>query len=59
VLRLVADYGTADVILTNSELDWLYIPYDGGADVIAPSRTIRDALAQRFADRRPSNPAGL
>jgi hypothetical protein len=28
-------------------LDWLYHPYDGGMDVIAPSTTERDALRDR------------
>lgn len=59
LLRLVADFGTSDIILTTPDLNWLYHPYDGGADVIAPSRAVRDELAQRYADWRPSNPAGL
>nr|WP_212763479.1 hypothetical protein [Gordonia araii] len=50
LLRLVADDGTADVILTTSDLEWLYHPYDGGADVIAESVDRRAALKRQFAD---------
>jgi hypothetical protein len=59
LLRLVADFATADVIISTQELDWLYHPYDGGADVIAPSREDRDALKRKFRDWLPTNPAGL
>lgn len=59
LLRLVADSTTADVIISAQDLDWLYHPYGGGADVIAPSREDRDALKQRFQDWLPTNAAGL
>lgn len=59
LLRLVADFGTADVILTTRDLCWLYHPYDGGADVIAASQSVRDELAHRYADWLPTNASGL
>ena len=59
LLRLVADFVTTDVILTTPDLDWLYHPYDGGADVIAPSREVRDDLAKRYAGWLPTNPSDL
>ncbi|VXB44149.1 hypothetical protein [Aeromicrobium sp. 9AM] len=59
LLRLVADFGTSDVLLTTPELTWLYHPYDGGADVIASSVERRDLIRQEFADWLPSNSSGL
>lgn len=59
LLRLVADNGTADVLLTTNELNWLYHPYDGGADVIASSVEQRDSIRQEFSDWLSSHPLGL
>lgn len=59
LLRLVADEGTADVFLTTAELNWLYHPYDGGADVIASSVEQRDSMRQEFADWLSSHSYGL
>ncbi|TQS31246.1 hypothetical protein FLW16_00640 [Microbispora sp. KK1-11] len=41
------------------DLRWLYHPYDGGADVIAPTRTERDALKERHRDWLSAHPLGL
>jgi hypothetical protein len=59
LLRLVADDETAGVIITAPDLRWLYHPYDGGADLIAPSTGERDVLASRFADWLSDHPLGL
>jgi hypothetical protein len=59
LLRLVADYVTSDVIITDVELSWLYHPYDGGADVIAGSSAHRDELRAAHSDWLPANPQGL
>ncbi|RYF56380.1 MAG: hypothetical protein EOO27_18540 [Comamonadaceae bacterium] len=40
-------------------LDWLYCPYDGGADVLLPSAAERDALMARHADWLSPHPDGL
>lgn len=59
LLRLVADYGTAGVIITTAELSWLYHPYDGGADVIATTAGHRDQLRSAHSDWLSAHPAGL
>lgn len=59
LLRAVADDQEAGVILLPASGDWLYHPYDGGADVIAASAEHRDELAIRFADWLAPPPRGL
>ena len=59
LLLLVADDGTREVIICPPGLNWLYHPYDGGGDVIAPDHTTRDILRARHADWLPDNPQGL
>jgi hypothetical protein len=54
LLRLVADCLTADVIITDPQLTWLYAPYDGGADVVAADSRNRDELRARHADWLPT-----
>jgi hypothetical protein len=46
LLRDVADE-RANVVIGGEDLSWVYAPYDGGADVILPTRAQRDALARR------------
>jgi hypothetical protein len=45
LLLLVADGVTADAFVAPMNLEWLYHPYDGGADVIEPSIVRRKALS--------------
>ncbi len=59
LLRLVAGDGTAAVIISDAELNWLYHPYDGGGDVIAASPEHRDGLRKAHAEWLPDNPLGL
>lgn len=59
LLRLVADDVTDGVIVTTAEMDWLYAPYDGGADVIAASPDHRDRLRHAHKDWLSAHPAGL
>lgn len=59
LLRLVADDRTAEVIITDPDLTWLYLPYDGGADVIAPSDVTRDDLWRRHQDWLSTHPTGM
>lgn len=47
LLKLAADWKTSDVIIAPPSLLWLYHPYDGGADVIAPSSTARSELVAK------------
>ncbi len=59
LLKLVADDVTAGVIIADEELTWLYHPYDGGADVIAPSEEMRDALRDTYSNWLSAHPQGL
>lgn len=59
LLRAVADYRTADVILAPHSCEWLLHPYDGGTDVIARSPAERDTLKERFGDWLSAHPRGL
>ncbi|MFF4771755.1 DUF3885 domain-containing protein [Microtetraspora fusca] len=59
VLRAVADDEISGVILGPSDLRWLYHPYDGGADVILPTRSERDALKERHRTWLSKHPLGF
>jgi hypothetical protein len=59
LLRLVADDGTAGVIITTADMGWLYAPYDGGADVIAATADHRNQLHRAHKDWLSDHPAGL
>lgn len=50
LMTMVADGGAGSVILADSTLDWLYHPYDGGADVIARTTEERDRLRETHSD---------
>ncbi|MFD4990834.1 hypothetical protein ACFWH7_03710 [Cellulosimicrobium cellulans] len=55
--------GAADdqchIVIGAHDLSWLYCPYDGGADVLLPSKAERDALKERHTDWLSSYPGGL
>lgn len=59
LLRLVADDATHGVVLTDEHLTWLYHPYDGGADIIAPSTGTARELSDEFGDWLSDHPEGL
>lgn len=59
LLLLVADWATAGVIITTSEMNWLYHPYDGGADVITATSAQRDQLRAQYHGWLSAHPAGL
>lgn len=59
LLRLVADDGTAGVIITTAGMNWLYAPYDGGADIIAATAEHRNQLYHAHKDWLSDHPAGL
>jgi len=58
-LLLVANSETSDVIVAPSDLEWLYHPYDGGADVTAASTGQRDELWERHSDWLSKRSDGL
>ena len=59
LLRIVADDGTAGVLILASDLTWLYHPYDGGADVYPATPEHRAQLRAAHADWLPSTGSGL
>ncbi|AOS63948.1 DUF3885 domain-containing protein [Actinoalloteichus hymeniacidonis] len=50
LLRQVADWAIANVVVADVDLRWLYHPYDGGMDVILGSSCARDELRERHRD---------
>ncbi|TWG22801.1 hypothetical protein FHX75_121337 [Micromonospora palomenae] len=58
LLRRVADDEVDHVIIAPPDLSWLYAPYDGGADVLLPTREGRDELRERHPDWLSAHPSG-
>lgn len=48
ILRLVADNTIANTMILSTRNQWLYHPYDGGADVTLKCSTTRDRLRSQF-----------
>jgi hypothetical protein len=59
LLRSAADDASAGVIITDTNLDQLYHPYDGGADLILANSTSRDAMRERHSEWLSKHPQGL
>lgn len=57
-LRRVADFQDAGGVVTDLEARWLFHPYDGGMDVIAPTAADRDALRVRHRGWLSQHPQG-
>jgi hypothetical protein len=51
------DIGRA--LITTTDVDWLYCPYDGGADIIARTPAERDAIKASHKSWLPRNKQGL
>jgi len=49
----------ANVVIGGPDLAWVYAPYDGGADVILPTRAQRNALARRHRRWKSTRRNGL
>ena len=58
LLRAVADNQLVNVLLADRELDWLYHPYDGGADIYARNAAQRDWLRAEHAGWLSKHPSG-
>jgi hypothetical protein len=58
-LRRVADFQDAGGVVTDSDARWLFHPYDGGMDVLAPTIADRDSLRDRHRDWLSAHPLGL
>lgn len=59
LLRRVADDQLGSVFLTNPSVEWIYAPYDGGADVFPPTPRARDLLRDRYSSWLSRHPQGL
>jgi len=59
LFELVANDMTDGVIVMEHACAWLYHPYDGGADVLAPTGAVRDRLATRHQSWLSPRPDGL
>ncbi|MEU1181567.1 hypothetical protein ABZ464_28775 [Streptomyces sp. NPDC005820] len=59
LLRAVADEAVVEVFVADTELQRIYHPYDGGADVILATPAERDRVRDQHTDWLSSHPAGL
>lgn len=59
LLRAVADEALVEVFFTDTELQRIHHPYDGGADVILTTSEERDRLRDLHSGWLSSHPAGL
>lgn len=59
LLNLVSEWRTSDVIVAAPSFDWLYHPYDGGADVLHSDAEVLEALRDAHRDWLSDHPRGL
>ena len=59
LLRDVADEKTAGVMITDTQIQRIHHPYDGGADVLLTSIEERDQMRDRHATWLSKHPSGL
>lgn len=59
LLRDIADGTVGGVMITDTGMQRLHHPYDGGSDVFLATPQERDQMRDRYADWLSSNPAGL
>lgn len=59
LLRAVADETLVEVFITDTGLQRIHHPYDGGADVILTTPAERDRLRAKHADWLSGQPSGL
>jgi hypothetical protein len=59
LIRLVADDVVTNVMIVAPDCRWLLHPYDGGMDVIAESRVIRDRIKAAYTGWLSARPDGL
>ncbi|WP_406085216.1 hypothetical protein [Streptomyces virginiae] len=58
LLRAVADDRLAGIFVTDPGLTRFHHPYDGGADVVLPTRQERDRMRERHTDWLSAHPQG-
>lgn len=59
LLRDTADDKVAGILITDTRLQRVHHPYDGGADVFLATSGERDQLRDRHADWLSGHPSGL
>jgi hypothetical protein len=59
LLRMVADWELANILIVGVEQGCIYHPYDGGADIILSSERERDIKKKKYASWLSSHPSGL
>lgn len=59
LLRDVADDEVTDVLITDTRMERIHHPYDGGADAFLTTPAERDRLRDRHVDWLSSHPSGL
>ncbi len=59
ILSRVAAWEIVDTMLIGTHGHWIYHPYDGGADVIAPDTAKRDSIRDAYDDWLSPHPTGL
>jgi hypothetical protein len=59
LLRLVADWAIANVLMVSIKQECIYHPYDGGADIILESGSARDLKKEQYSAWLSKHPQGL
>ncbi|MCX4404439.1 MULTISPECIES: hypothetical protein [unclassified Streptomyces] len=59
LLRDIADDKVAGVLITDTRMQRIHYPYDGGADVFLATFEERDWMRDRHVDWLSSHPSGL
>ena len=59
ILKLAADDVLSNVFILSLESNWIYHPYDGGADVICASISARNLIHKEFSNWLSDTPGGL
>lgn len=59
LLLLIADDVVRDVLFVGIDRSAIYQPYDGGGDIIAPSRHMRNSLRIKYSAWLSKHPGGL
>nr|WP_234388049.1 MULTISPECIES: hypothetical protein [Streptomyces] len=59
LLRDIADDKVAGVLITDTRMQRIHHPYDGGADVFLATSEERDRMRDRHAEWLSSHPSGL
>jgi hypothetical protein len=59
LLRNTADNKVAGILITDTRMQRIHHPYDGGTDVFPTTSDERDQMRDRHADWLSSHPSGL